>query len=403
MTERAHSIIQLAGGANGAYGIGVMEALYAGRWRRGAGAPVEAELLAGSSVGAYCAAIVAARADLSCLDAVRALRALWLERICEVPGRRPNGVYRVCAAAAGGETWFESLAASLLDDAPRIARRWLLRGIDLAFSEQTLLRRALRLVDLGDAISAEPLERLIRDTVDLRRLLAPEARTLKITATNWDTGEATVFHNRAGPSTRRAPWAHYRERRLDEANGHRAILASASVPTIFPRVWLDGGYYVDGGVVFSSPLALALDEGISTLHVIQLQPALRKIPFGRTSSTIESLERLLVAAPASSLQDEWGHVALYQELARLAGSVERVVGDPAAAIGGDDADRARVRGFLERFAGRPRLAVHRYVPSREIGGVLGYLDFRLERAMDLVELGFQDAVEHDCERAGCLI
>lgn len=48
-------------------------------------------------------------------------------------------------------------------------------------------------------------------------------------------------------------------------------------------------------------------------------------------------------------------------------------------------------------------AIHRHFPSRSLGGALGLPDFHRDHLLDLMVLGFDDAVEHDCAVNGCVV
>jgi NTE family protein len=47
-----------------------------------------------------------------------------------------------------------------------------------------------------------------------------------------------------------------------------AVLASASVPVLFPPVEIDGEWYIDGGVLKDVPLPRAVERGATTIYVL---------------------------------------------------------------------------------------------------------------------------------------
>lgn len=49
-----------------------------------------------------------------------------------------------------------------------------------------------------------------------------------------------------------------------------ALLASSSIPGVFPPVEICGEHYYDGGLVNSVPISRAIERGASTLHVLQV-------------------------------------------------------------------------------------------------------------------------------------
>ena len=66
-----------------------------------------------------------------------------------------------------------------------------------------------------------------------------------------------------------------------------AVLASASVPALFPPVEIDGEHFYDGGLVDSVPLSRAVSLGADTIYVLQV---------GRLESPLRPPERLYEAA-----------------------------------------------------------------------------------------------------------
>lgn len=49
-----------------------------------------------------------------------------------------------------------------------------------------------------------------------------------------------------------------------------AVLASCSVPGLFPPVAIDGSHYLDGGLVHSIPVGRAIDLGADEIYVLQV-------------------------------------------------------------------------------------------------------------------------------------
>lgn len=376
MTYPEHAVVLSGGGANGAYEVGVMEALFSGRCRQGK--RVSPSVFVGTSVGSYNAAAMVSLSEWGCLAAVRQLRELWLERIASHNGR-PNGVFRLRGSIT-------ELPRDLLD----VGGNWLRRGVDLAFSADAPTRRALRLLDGCDLISTSPLESLIADTLDSVRLIHSKSK-LRIVACNWDTGDPVVFYNNPDPQdggSRREKRA-YQARSLTEDNVKQAILASTAIPAIFPRVQMEDAYFVDGGVVMNTPLTPAIDAGASVLHVIHLEPKLAPLPLGRAPSALESLERILSATPARLIDADIRYAALEN---RIADAERSRTGHPGA-----------LSGPPNEFARRRPIEIHRYYPRGQIGGMIGLLDFERERMIDLIERGFREAVEHDCVKNHCVI
>ncbi len=397
-----HAVVLAGGGANGSYALGVMEALFDGRWHRGRAGRVDASIFTGTSVGAFTAALMASLFDRSCLAAAREVRRLWLERI-SAPRGADNGVYRIrgdLARRAADEdpaTYPAAFLNRLLADVSHLTRDGLQRGLDLASSGEPVSQRLLRLFDTGVVISTRPFKELVARSVDPRRLLNPRARTLKVIATNWDQGRAVVFHNRSDDGVLQPAVPRYERKPLTEDNACLAIRASAAIPSLFPWVQIDDHLYVDGGVIMNAPLQPAIKAGGSILHVIHFEPKLDPIPFGRVPSLFETLSRMTQTVPAEEVKEDLIEARRTRDL-RAAALRLRCLGK---ARGSHDPDPAL--GVLRDYAKMPEITVHVHYPSQPVGGITGFLDFSRERIIRLIELGYDDAVAHDCEANGCVV
>ncbi len=49
------------------------------------------------------------------------------------------------------------------------------------------------------------------------------------------------------------------------------------------------------------------------------------------------------------------------------------------------------------------LTIHRYRPTTELKGFEGLLDFRSEFIDELIEIGYEDTVRHDCLQSDCVL
>ena len=81
---------------------------------------------------------------------------------------------------------------------------------------------------------------------------------------------------------------------------------------------------------------------------------------------------------------------------------------PGRAAAGTEIPAALLRfsRVLRRAAeGRPYrpLTVHNYRPQDDLGGALGMLDFRQGAVDSLIHQGYQNAVNHDCAQAFCVL
>ena len=216
--RREVALLLQGGGALGAYQAGVFEAL--------AGSPWQPDWVAGISIGAINAAIIAGNAPGG---RVAALHDFW-ESVTGQPGhlRHKMGLTRffpepkeagaVSALLFGQPNFF----------APRPAYAWLSSPLP----ESVYDTRALK----------GTLERL----VDFDRINDGATR-LSLGAVEVATGNFTYFDNYARPS--------------HPATRIRAehVMASGALPPGFPAIEIEGKHYWDGGLVSNTPLQYVLD------------------------------------------------------------------------------------------------------------------------------------------------
>ena len=214
-------LVLQGGGALGAYQAGAYEVLHEGG--------VEPDWIAGISIGAINAAIIAGNAPE---DRVPALRAFWQEIATTIPGdilagqhahsefnfRQFSGWLSAAAGVKGFfrpwflPPWFNPPgtpeATSFYDTAP--LRETLLRHVDF------------------DRINKGPL-RLSLGAVQVR------------------TGNFVYFDTQEP----------------ERVIGPEHVMASAALPPGFPAVYVDGEAYWDGGLVSNTPLSYVLDAGVA--------------------------------------------------------------------------------------------------------------------------------------------
>ena len=356
-------LVLSGGGATGAYEVGVLKALLTGHSPVTGGRPPELGSIAATSIGSFNASVLLSNYDGRAWDgALAALESTWVDKIAAVCAISPNGVYRFrpdFIEWLNLSTWLSPLgpARELASDANYIARDWTARMSGLFAGSGGFAHRFAELFDVSTFITPEPSELLVRASLVPSRIRESPVQ-LRVTATQWENGTLRLFRN--GDFT-------------DE--GAAAIVrASGAIPGFFPPVSIEGQQYVDGGVVLNTPLKPAIDAGADELHVIFLDPALGAVPLRPIGSTIDTVGRLFVASFAATMRRDL----------EVAEKTNREVA-------------AGRRQHSHRV-----ITIHIYHPQKDTGGALGMLDFERGRIVALAERGYRDAVEHDCERAGCL-
>ncbi|MES2958338.1 MAG: patatin-like phospholipase family protein [Pseudomonadota bacterium] len=223
------ALVLQGGGALGAYQAGVFEGL--------ADAGIVPDWVAGVSIGAINAALIAGNPPER---RVERLREFW--QTVTAPPLLPATPPAWLEAASQGQPmartalgWFE-------------ASRALFEGQRGFFTPRVpspifSLDAAPDLLGHYDtAALAGTLERL----VDFERLNDPRGMRLTVSAVNVRNGNDELFDNQRGPWAGRIGAAH--------------ILASGALPPGFAAVQIEGEYYWDGGLVSNTPLATVLDD-----------------------------------------------------------------------------------------------------------------------------------------------
>jgi predicted acylesterase/phospholipase RssA len=384
-------LVLSGGSAKGAYEVGVMKALYTGASPATGFTPLEAEVFTGTSVGAYNATFMASRPHQGA-NAISELEKTWRTDIANTSDRCGNGIFRIRGLPLQG---FDigclrrpvEEVIELAKDSSFFANFALVRGMNLISSSAPVRTRIAETVDLSALFSVEPLDSLVRKTVDLRALRSSDSR-LTIAASNWREGKLQLFTKDD----------------ITERFGTAALLASAAIPGIFPPVELDGTPYVDGGVLNNTPLRPAIRYGANVAHVIYLDPVVEQIPFPQLPNTLNTLYRLYAVLEAANFRNDFTRARNVNRALEITEP-----GPRRPVIETDAPSQAEITHLAARVVerrrreGRPyrKLIIHRYRPVNDLGGGEGLLDFSSENIERLIDLGYRDAVNHNCETSGC--
>ncbi|VCU71341.1 hypothetical protein PIGHUM_03422 [Pigmentiphaga humi] len=212
------ALVLQGGGALGSYQGGIYEGL--------AEAGLQPDWIAGISIGAINAAIIAGNPPERRVEQVRRF---W-EHICQPPLLPPTPVdalrdtLAMLPAPAGTavsawEAWRAVLEGQNGFFVPRLVPSWPL----------------LHNPETASVYDSGPLKRTLEEFVDFE-LLNSGAMRVSVGAVNVQTGNFAYFDNTEQPLT------------ADH------IMASAALPPGFAPVQIDGEYYWDGGIVSNTPL-----------------------------------------------------------------------------------------------------------------------------------------------------
>jgi len=215
------ALVLQGGGALGAYQAGVYEGMHE--------AGIRPTWLAGISIGALNAAIIAGSPEP---QRVERLRRFW-ETICAAPVEWPTPEGLVAAIPFAFDLRSAQNGAA--------AMRALLQG-QRGFFKPRFPPPFLSL-STGDAATSfydtTPLRETLERLVDFDRLNSGEVR-VSVAAVNVRTGNLVYFDTA--------------ERRLRPEH----FMASGALPPGFPAIEIDGEYYWDGGMVSNTPLSRVL-------------------------------------------------------------------------------------------------------------------------------------------------
>jgi NTE family protein len=233
------AIVMSGGGARAAYQVGLLQALAKHR------PDLELDIVTGVSAGAINAAHLAGHPG-TFAAATDALAGLWL-------GLSTDHVFRT--------DWLSLFERVLRSGLQLISGGHRLPGRPRGMVDTEPLRGFLR-----EALDAEPVDGAltgIRENLARGRLRAVAVTTSSYsagTSVTWVEGEAI------------APWRRSHRIGVNCQLNLEHVMASSSLPLLFPSVVLDGQWHGDGGIRLSAPLSPAVHLGaqriiaISTRH-----------------------------------------------------------------------------------------------------------------------------------------
>src|SRR6266850_1949646 len=94
-STQVQGVVLSSGGADGAYAVGVMKALFGGKSPATGYQPLEPEVFVGSSIGALNAALVVSQLQNGGREAASYLENVWLDEMAQGSQRCGNGTYRI--------------------------------------------------------------------------------------------------------------------------------------------------------------------------------------------------------------------------------------------------------------------------------------------------------------------
>ncbi len=385
------AIVLSGGGANGAYEVGVLKALFSGKCK-GLGL-IEPGHFFGTSIGSYNAAFLVSQWDEFGPAAVANLERVWLGTLAGDPAR--NGIYRFRGDPGlflDPTAYVPNPLRPLLElgrDSAYLTWEGIQRAVYLATGEQEGLReRVANLFDFTVFVSTAPWSETIRQTINFPNIRRTEAtRKLRIFATNWTTGRVRSFGNRD----------------MSDNLGPLAIQASSAVPGVLPPIFVGAEPFVDGSVLINTPLRPALNEA-DVIYVVYLDPDVASIPLSTLDSTVATSYRLQTIAWAALVNREIYRARRINRGLEAFDRLRRGEALPELELERLGKGAVLALGGLKSLTSYRPVTIHRFHPREELGGgALGMLNLDPTHLEELIYKGFSDASLHDCYQEGCII
>jgi len=378
--SQLQAVVLSGGGSRGAYEVGVMKALLAGK-APGTDPPVAPAIYSGTSCGALNAALMASLWDLDGEEAVARCEKVWLSSLAGRGRFLENGAYRLRCnpldlfSSSLFEKGLLNPARTWFGDQFFLVRELLPRVVELA-DFGSIDNRLCDLADVSAFFDTSPAAKTIRECIAMENISRSPVE-LMITTTNWTKGRLEVFSKQD----------------FLAKDAQKLILASAALPGIFPPVDIGGDLYQDGGVTMNTPLKPAIDAGAQTLYAIYMDPDPQLFAPRKLHTSLDVLSRALAINAASIMNSDIERAAQINRIVALTSRFPGLPPDEVLALEG------RSPGSTPHKA----LTIHRFHPSVEFGGVLGALDFETKHIGSLIQQGFDDASNHNCRGAGCVL
>ena len=287
MAQPKKALVLSGGGGRGAYHIGVLEALVERGWMEDGQGP---DIIAGTSIGAINAAALASGLK------VAELKQRWLAMHTEEVHRLSTDL------PAAARPLLRFMLRSVLTSDAHGGAQTTLPAEERAMSANGLLSRLATLfhsMPFRSLLDTTPWRYTLGDWMDFARINSPAAPALLLAATELQTGALRVFCNR-------------------ELSGQPAdtiildhLMASSSIPIVYPWTEIGSEKYWDGAVLANTPLEPVIDlAGDDELDILVVMMT----PWNADPSALRAQTRQMPKdlVQALSLTLDWALLASYR-------------------------------------------------------------------------------------------
>jgi NTE family protein len=364
MTTTKKALVLSGGGGRGAYHIGVIEELVRQGWMEDGKGP---DIIAGTSIGAINAAALASGLT------VAQLKQRWLAMHTEEVHRLGNDLPAV------SRPLLRFLLRSVLTSEAHGGARESLPDEDRNLSAQGLFSRLTTLFHASpfrSLLDTAPWRQTLSRWMDFERINGPDAPALLLAATELQTGTLRVFCNRAlngNPPDRIV---------LDH------LMASSSIPIVYPWTEIGDGKYWDGAVLANTPLEPVIDlAGDQDIDIVVVMMT----PWNADPNTMRAQAKQMPQdlVQALSLTLDWTLLASYrvafemlEHRNQLAEAAEKLV--RAAQQSGD-------QSLLMTTPVSPRVALPTVIAPQELMPLDWIIDYEDSNHQALFAMGRADA------------
>ncbi len=242
-------LVLSGGGGRGAYQAGVCKVLEEKGWRP--------DVVLGTSIGATNGAMLIAPRPPG-VSGPQLLDTVWREQMLS---------HRVQRVASGWPRLLHWIMQGAIDEFLAHNKPARLPAFRARMRSESMRGAEEEQVPKGLLVRPAVMERggwraVLEQNVDFEWLNAPDAPYLGITATDVMTGSLHIFWNRVPQGVQGAS----SKITVDH------VMASSSIPGIYPAIWVDGREWWDGALVANTPLAPAIDAGATDIVVVLMTP-----------------------------------------------------------------------------------------------------------------------------------